>query len=50
MLTSADILSHKPYFSRKKKISEEGSHEELMKKNGHYAKLYNLQAKWHKMV
>lgn len=30
------------------KIIEQGSHEELMKKKGHYAKLYDLQAKWYK--
>jgi ATP-binding cassette subfamily B protein len=29
-------------------IVEQGSHEELIKKNGRYAKLYNLQAKWYK--
>jgi ABC-type multidrug transport system fused ATPase/permease subunit len=29
-------------------IVEQGSHEFLMKKNGRYAKLYNLQAKWYK--
>lgn len=32
----------------KGEIIEQGSHEQLMKKNGHYAKLYNLQAKWYK--
>ena len=30
------------------KIIEQGSHENLMSQNGHYAKLYNLQAKWYK--
>jgi ATP-binding cassette subfamily B protein len=29
-------------------IVEQGSHEALMKLNGRYAKLYNLQAKWYK--
>ena len=29
-------------------IAEQGSHEELMKHPGKYAKLYNLQAKWYK--
>ena len=29
-------------------IAEQGSHDQLMKKNGRYAKLYNLQAKWYK--
>lgn len=29
-------------------IVEQGSHETLMKQNGRYAKLYNLQAKWYK--
>lgn len=32
----------------KGQIVEQGTHEELMKKNGHYAKLYNLQARWYK--
>lgn len=32
----------------KGEIVEQGSHEELMANNGHYAKLYNLQAKWYK--
>jgi ABC-type multidrug transport system fused ATPase/permease subunit len=26
------------------KIAEEGTHDELMKKDGEYAKLYNVQA------
>jgi ABC-type multidrug transport system fused ATPase/permease subunit len=26
------------------KIAEEGTHDELMKKDGEYAKLYNIQA------
>lgn len=30
------------------KIAEQGSHESLIKLNGKYAKLYNLQAKWYK--
>lgn len=30
------------------KIIEQGNHKLLMKKNGHYARLYNLQAKWYK--
>lgn len=29
------------------KIIEDGSHKELMKKNGHYAKMYNAQAQWY---
>ncbi len=29
-------------------IIEQGTHEALMGENGHYAKLYNLQAKWYK--
>jgi len=29
-------------------LIEQGTHEQLMKQNGHYAKLYNLQAKWYK--
>ncbi len=32
----------------KGEIIESGSHESLIKQNGHYAKLYNLQAKWYK--
>jgi ATP-binding cassette subfamily B protein len=32
----------------KGQIAEQGSHEELMKHPGKYAKLYNLQAKWYK--
>ena len=32
----------------KGKIIETGTHNELMKKNGHYAKLFNLQAKGYK--
>lgn len=33
---------------QKGKITEEGTHEELMKLNGKYAKLFNLQAKGYK--
>lgn len=32
----------------KGELIEQGTHEELMKLNGHYAKLYSLQAKWYK--
>lgn len=32
----------------KGEIIEQGTHEALMKKNDHYAKLYGLQAKWYK--
>ncbi len=32
----------------KGEIVEKGSHEELMKQNVRYAKLYNMQAKWYK--
>lgn len=32
----------------KGKIVEQGTHEQLIEKNGHYAKLYNLQARWYK--
>lgn len=32
----------------KGEIAEQGAHEELMKLNGRYAKLYDLQAKWYK--
>jgi ATP-binding cassette subfamily B protein len=32
----------------KGEIIEEGSHEQLMVKNGHYAKLFSLQAKWYR--
>jgi ATP-binding cassette, subfamily B, bacterial len=32
----------------KGEIVEQGSHQELMKLNGRYAKLYSLQAKWYK--
>ncbi|MCL4390206.1 MAG: ATP-binding cassette domain-containing protein [Patescibacteria group bacterium] len=32
----------------KGEVVEQGSHEELMRLSGHYAKLYNLQAKWYK--
>ncbi|MEK7127684.1 MAG: ABC transporter ATP-binding protein, partial [Patescibacteria group bacterium] len=32
----------------KGEIVEQGTHEELMKLAGRYAKLYNLQAKWYK--
>lgn len=28
-------------------IIEDGSHAELMKKNGHYAEMYRAQAKWY---
>jgi len=38
----------KIYVIKKGKIREEGSHEELMKLNGTYAKLFNLQAKGYK--
>ncbi len=32
----------------KGEIIEKGTHEDLIAKSGHYAKLYNLQAKWYK--
>lgn len=32
----------------KGEVIEQGSHGGLMKRNGHYAKLYNLQAKWYR--
>ena len=32
----------------KGEIIEQGTHDQLMKQNGHYARLYNLQAKWYK--
>lgn len=32
----------------KGEIIEQGAHEDLIRKNGHYAKLYNLQAKWYR--
>lgn len=30
------------------KIAEEGTHSQLMNKNGEYAELYNLQSQWYK--
>lgn len=32
---------------QKGKIAEEGTHEELMQKQGYYYKLYQEQAKWY---
>lgn len=29
------------------RIAEDGSHEELMRKNGLYAKMYHAQAQWY---
>jgi hypothetical protein len=30
------------------KIGEDGNHDELMRKNGYYAKMYRAQAKWYR--
>lgn len=40
---STIINAHKIYVFSESKIVEEGNHEELLKLNGFYAKLYNLQ-------
>ena len=37
------VKANKIYFIEDGKIEETGSHEMLMKKNGHYANLYNTQ-------
>jgi len=41
-------IAHHIYVIDKGKIIEDGSHEELLKKNGAYAKLYKTQAKGYK--
>lgn len=28
-------------------IAEQGTHEQLMRENGHYANMYNLQSQWY---
>lgn len=41
-------MAQKIYVVDQGEIIEEGSHEELMSKNGHYAKLFSLQAQGYK--
>jgi ABC-type multidrug transport system fused ATPase/permease subunit len=43
-------IADRIFVMHKGKITEQGTHDELMKKNGKYAKLFNLQAQAYKVV
>ena len=45
---SSTVMADKIYMLEEGRIIEQGSHEELMKQNGKYAEMYNMQAKKYK--
>ena len=45
---SSTVMADKIYMFEEGRILEQGSHEELMSKNGKYAEMYNMQAKKYK--
>jgi len=45
---SSTVMADKIYMLEEGRIIEQGSHEELMRQNGKYAEMYNMQAKKYK--